>query len=152
VQRVLQPQIGQQIYAPGLRLGTVEQVIISPLRCAVIAMVARGCFAGSAHRDDTQFDPPPLLERRVVIPIAAVRAVTQSAVLLRISGDEAADCDAFEADRLSRRRRAGSRPSHTSAAMSCSSGRLRARSRRRRTLREQATRRDARPLDIQAVG
>jgi hypothetical protein len=29
-----------------------------------------------------------------------VRAVTQSAVLLRISGDEAADCDAFEADRF----------------------------------------------------
>ncbi len=95
-QRVLQPRIGQEIYTSALRLGRVERVIISQRHRRVTAFVACGHFPDRVDDDDMGHDPAQQPERRVVIPISAVRAVTTGAVVLRISGMEAARCDAFD--------------------------------------------------------
>jgi osmotically-inducible protein OsmY len=93
--RVLQPRIGQPIDAPGIRVGVVERVIISLPDRAVTAVVARGMLAGPACAVLL-----PQTERRVIIPIGAVRLVTQGAVLVGISGDAVAACDNFEPTRF----------------------------------------------------
>jgi osmotically-inducible protein OsmY len=88
-QRVLQPGIGQEIYTPALRLGRVERVIISQHHRRVTEFVARGHFPARTDDGGSIQPDPPRLERWVVIPIGAVRAVTASAVVLHISGMEA---------------------------------------------------------------
>jgi osmotically-inducible protein OsmY len=88
--RALFPDIGQEVYTATTRLGQVERVIIHPRHRRVTALVVQGWMA-DPHRATAELaiDPPPRRERRLVIPISAVRDVTASAVLLHI-GDDAA--------------------------------------------------------------
>jgi len=89
-QRVLQPQIGQAVYATDFVIGRVERVIISPRNRRVTAIVVAGRLPDPEHPDDT----PP--EYQVVIPIEAIQDVTESGVLLTISSAEAARCPDFD--------------------------------------------------------
>jgi osmotically-inducible protein OsmY/sporulation protein YlmC with PRC-barrel domain len=96
-QRVLQPRIGQDVYAENTFLGRVERVIISPRHRRVTALVVRASFL------DVERTLPPAWpddispeERRLVIPIEVVRAVTDGGVLLTISGADATQCPDFD--------------------------------------------------------
>jgi hypothetical protein len=88
-QRVLQPVIGQDVWATDMRLGQVKQVILSPLNRRVTALVVHGEFPDPAQADAEPSDMAQL-ERDVVIPAADVRHVTDGGVLLNIRGREAA--------------------------------------------------------------
>jgi hypothetical protein len=95
--RVWQPLIGTQVSATDMQLGQVEKVIIDPQNCRVTAFVARGCFPEPGNKDGyslpgLDFRP----ERRVVVPIEALRYATDSSVLLEIRAAEAALYRSFE--------------------------------------------------------
>jgi osmotically-inducible protein OsmY len=88
--RALFPRIGQEVYTNETRLGQVERVIMHPRHRRVTALVVQGWMADPQRATaELAIDPPPRRERRLVIPISAVRDVTTSAVLLHI-GDDAA--------------------------------------------------------------
>ncbi len=92
-QRVLQPRVGQPVYADDMRLGQVERVIISPRHRRVTALIVHGAFPDPG--DAAPSVPPdamPTRDRHVVIPISAVRHVTPGGVLLRLDGLAAARC------------------------------------------------------------
>jgi len=86
--RVVQPAIGQEVYAD-MRIGRVAQVIIDPRLRRVTAIVVHSQLPDQAT---PQLRPDELTrhERLVIIPIDAVADVTDSAVLLNISGSAAA--------------------------------------------------------------
>jgi len=72
-------------------LGHVDRVIIDPHHRRVTAFVTHGCFSNRLSPvEDDLLDLRPVPERRVVVPIRAVRYATDSSVLLNISRDEAA--------------------------------------------------------------
>lgn len=90
-QRVLQPPIGREVYGLDMQLGHVERVVINPANRLVTALVVHGSFPDLAGTDRRLYaDGEMRHERRVVIPIAAVRDVTDGAVLLDIDGKTAA--------------------------------------------------------------
>jgi osmotically-inducible protein OsmY len=88
-QRVLLPEIGQEVYATDMQLGRVTRVIVSRCQGRVTAVVVCGRFpegvASSAFPDQL-----PKQERQAVIPIRAVRDVTPGGVLLALGGMAAA--------------------------------------------------------------
>jgi osmotically-inducible protein OsmY/sporulation protein YlmC with PRC-barrel domain len=95
-QRVLQPRVGQEVYAADMLVGRVERVIISPRHRRVTALIAHGDFPDPARADPSMLpDAMPKHERHVVIPIDAVCHVTVGGVLLNTSGIEAARCPDF---------------------------------------------------------
>jgi len=95
--RVLQPQIGQEVIGKDLSLGKVERVIISPCNRRVSAVVVHGKFPDWAQATRRMVpDDMPRLERRVVIPLSAIRHVNQYDVLLAITGVEAAHLPEFD--------------------------------------------------------
>lgn len=95
--RVLQPAIGQEVYATEMLLGSVEQVVISPRNRRVTAIVVRGRFPDPERATPRMLpDQMPKQERRVVIPIRAVHEVTEGGVMLRISGIDAARYPDFD--------------------------------------------------------
>jgi osmotically-inducible protein OsmY len=102
-QRVLQPQIGAEVYASDIRLGRVERAIISPHNRRVTAFVAHGQFPEPAHSDPSVL-PVEMLhaapEWHRVIPINAVSDVNASGVLLRITSGEAARLADFDPARF----------------------------------------------------
>jgi osmotically-inducible protein OsmY len=88
--RALFPDIGREVYTAETRLGCVERVIIHPRHRRVTALVVQGWMADLQRATaGSSLDPPPRRERRLVIPISAVRDVTANAVLLHISDDAA---------------------------------------------------------------
>jgi osmotically-inducible protein OsmY/sporulation protein YlmC with PRC-barrel domain len=90
-QKVLHPPIGQGVSATDMLLGHVERVIIDPHNRRVTAFVTHGCFSNRLRPDeDDLLDLRPVPERRVVVPIRAVRYATDSSVLLNVSSCEAA--------------------------------------------------------------
>ena len=95
---VRQPPIGREVYATDMPLGQVERVIVRPCNRRVTAFVAHGYFpeARNGHRPSLSDGELPT-ERRVVIPVEAVRYETETAVLLSVSGAEAALDKDFEA-------------------------------------------------------
>jgi osmotically-inducible protein OsmY/uncharacterized protein YrrD len=96
-QRVLQPRIGQHVYAEDGFLGHVERVIISPRHRRVTAFVVRGSLSDPERTGaSTQLGDMPPEERRVVIPIEAVDDVTAGGVMLKISGADATRCPDFD--------------------------------------------------------
>jgi hypothetical protein len=95
-QRAWQPLIGSEVSATDVQLGSVERVIINPRNRRVTAFAVRGHFPEPENKDGYRLpgeNPPP--ERSVVIPMDAVRYVTDSSVLLEVSGAEAARYRAF---------------------------------------------------------
>ena len=90
-QLVLQPSIGRDVYATDVQLGQVERVIINPHNRRVTAFIAHGFFPDLQHEYKHRL-PYEITqqERRVVIPIRAVRYETDSSVFLHINSIEAA--------------------------------------------------------------
>ena len=85
-QRVLQPQIGQDVHADDGLLGRVELVVISPRNRRVTALVARGRLPALPQAEaNTRPVDIPLVERQLLIPIDVVHDVTEGGVLLTIS-------------------------------------------------------------------
>lgn len=97
-QRVLQPQIGAEVYASDIRLGRVERAIISPHNRRVTAIVAHGQFPDPGAVPVEMLRAAP--EWHTVIPISAVSDVNASGVLLRISSVEAARLADFDPARF----------------------------------------------------
>jgi osmotically-inducible protein OsmY/uncharacterized protein YrrD len=96
-QRVLQPRIGQHVYAEDGFLGHVERVVISPRHRRVTAFVVRGNLPDPDRAGVRALpDDAPSEERRLVIPIEVVRDVTVGGVLLTISGADAMRCPDFD--------------------------------------------------------
>jgi hypothetical protein len=78
-------------------LGYVEKVIINPCNRRVTAFVTRGCFPEPRYHDNYRMpDEVSPQESSIVIPIDAVRHVTDSYVLLEVTGAEAALNRSFE--------------------------------------------------------
>jgi hypothetical protein len=93
----LQPRIGQRVAATDMHLGQVEKVIINPCNRRVTALVTRGCFPEPRYHDNYRMpDEVPQQESSLVIPIDAVRHVTDSYVLLEVSGADAALYRSFD--------------------------------------------------------
>ena len=97
-QRVLQPQVGTEIYASDIRLGQVERAIISPHNRRVTAIVAHGQFPDPGVLPVEMLHAAP--EWHTVIPISAVSDVNASGVLLRITSVEAARLADFDPARF----------------------------------------------------
>ncbi len=83
-QQVWQPPIDREVYATDLLIGHIELVIINPHNRRVTAFVFHGYYPEQLPTyGNTQ------TERRVLVPIRAVRYETDSSVLLNISAIEA---------------------------------------------------------------
>jgi hypothetical protein len=95
--RALQPKIGQEVYAPEVRIGRVAHVIIHPSHRRVTAVVVdrqlRDPSPTTRHLGPDQLTSH---ECHIAIPINAVAEVTDSAVLLDISASEVAGCRQFD--------------------------------------------------------
>ncbi len=90
-ERVLQPPIDHEVYGLDMQLGRVERVMINPGNRLVTALVVHGGFPDlEATNRRLYTDDAIRHERRVVIPITAVRTITDGAVLLDIDGKTAA--------------------------------------------------------------
>jgi osmotically-inducible protein OsmY len=89
-QRVVQPRVGQEIFATDGPIGHVEHVVVCPRNRRVTAVVAHGWFADPQHPDQQTVSDVPVRERHVVILIADVHLVTVAEVWLRTSGLEVA--------------------------------------------------------------
>ncbi|HSB01395.1 MAG TPA: BON domain-containing protein, partial [Anaerolineales bacterium] len=96
-QQIRQPRIRQRVSATDMYLGYVEKVIINPCNRRVIAFVTRGCFPEPRYHGNYRMpDEVPQQDSSVVIPIDAVRHVTDSYVLLEVKSAEAALNRSFE--------------------------------------------------------
>lgn len=95
-QQVWQPRPKQEVYAEDLLLRHVEQVIINPRHRRVTALIIHGDFPDlDAARPNIPLYRIPKKERRAVIPIRAVKFVSESGVLLGINSLDAARCPDF---------------------------------------------------------
>ncbi len=94
-QRVLQPYIGQEVFATDMSLGLVERVIINPHNRHIIACVVSGEFPDPERSDALLLDWS-MCKRSVVIPMTAVRHITVGGVFLSITGCEATRCGDFD--------------------------------------------------------
>ncbi len=96
-QKVLQPPVSGEVYAVDMLLGRVERVIINPHNRRVTAFIAHGFFPDPYTLTDPRLSNEDLQkERLVVIPIAAVRYATDSSVMLKLRGAEAAKNPDFD--------------------------------------------------------
>ncbi len=96
-QRALQPKIGAQVYATDIALGFVEQVIVNPVNRLVVGMLVNGQFPDPNEIRARWFsDDGALANRKVVIPVHAIRHHTDTAVFLDIKSTEAAKYEDFD--------------------------------------------------------
>jgi osmotically-inducible protein OsmY len=97
--RAIQPRIGAEVYAKDMALGTVERVIVNPVNRLVVAILVDGSFPDPKD-DRTHWFPGDgaLVRRKVVIPIHAIRHLTDTAVLLDINSREASRLEDFDPD------------------------------------------------------
>jgi len=95
-QHVIQPRVGQEVFASDVALGRVERVIINPHNRRVEAMVVRGQFP-DRQRPTARMRSyeMPTERRRLVIPSADVGFITPAMVQLSIDGIAAAGRDDF---------------------------------------------------------
>ncbi|HEX9373004.1 MAG TPA: BON domain-containing protein, partial [Roseiflexaceae bacterium] len=96
IERALDLGIGQPAHATEMPLGRVDRVVVSPQQRRVIALIVHGHFPDPA-RATPRMRPAemPKQERRVIIAISAVRAVTDEGVQLRVSGLDSARYSQF---------------------------------------------------------
>lgn len=94
--RVVQPEVGQPVFATDQDLGRVEAVVIDPGSRRVVAVVVHGDFPDAGA-------PPhsggALWERRVVIPLGQVERVTLGGVFLRVHAGAAAENPDYDPNR-----------------------------------------------------
>lgn len=88
-QRALFPRIGQEVYTARTRLGQVERVVIHPRHRRVTAMVVQAQTGNRQGPVSFRLEPAAPSDRPIVIPMSAVREVTEGAVLLEIDDDAA---------------------------------------------------------------
>jgi len=94
--QVVQPEVGQAVYATDQEVGRVECVVVDPDSRRVVAVVVAGDFPDPGA---PPFAAGPLWERRVVIPLEDVERVTPGGVFLRVHAGQAAERpDLREAD------------------------------------------------------
>jgi osmotically-inducible protein OsmY/uncharacterized protein YrrD len=98
--RVVQPAVGQEVYASAGRIGRVVRVIFNPRRRPT-AIVVRG-RALEAPNTAAQLSAEALSEREreVLIPIDAVANVSDSAVLLNIGMHAVGACQELDPSRF----------------------------------------------------
>jgi osmotically-inducible protein OsmY len=95
--RFLQPAIGEQIYFVDGAFGTVEKVTINPHNRRVVGMVLGEWFSERGKEDRAwleNFASTPI--RRVVVPVQAIRYLTQSSGFLSISSSETDRVELFD--------------------------------------------------------
>ena len=96
-QPVVQPRVGQDVYAEDMFLGHVERVIVNPHNRLVTAIVVRGSFPDLERAKPGMLPyEVPRKERQVVIPVEAIRVVTVSGVMLSITSTDAAQYPDFD--------------------------------------------------------
>ncbi len=86
--QVVQPEVGQSVYATDQEVGRVEAVVVDPSSRRVQAVVVAGEFPDAGA---PPFAAGPLWERRVVIPLEEVARVTPAGVFLRVHAGQAAE-------------------------------------------------------------
>lgn len=86
--QVVQPEVGQAVYATDQEVGRVASVVVDPDSRRVQAVVVAGDFPDPGS---PPFSAGPLWERRVVVPLEDVERVTPSGVFLRVHAGEAAE-------------------------------------------------------------
>ncbi|MCS7173191.1 MAG: BON domain-containing protein [Armatimonadetes bacterium] len=86
--RVVQPEVGQPVFATDVEVGRVGAVVVDPASRRVVAVVVHGDFPEAGA-------PPhpagPLWERGVVIPLEQVERVTLGGVFLNVHAGAAAE-------------------------------------------------------------
>jgi len=94
--RVVQPEVGQPVFATDQDLGRVEAVVIDLESRRVVAVVVHGDFPDA---DAPPHSAGPLWERSVVIPMEQVERVTLGGVFLRVHAGAAAKNPDLDPDR-----------------------------------------------------
>ena len=87
-QPFMQPTIGVVIYFLDGISGIVKHVIVNPNNRRVVAMVLQGRFVDQFLPDPTNSSEPPSAERRITVPMRAVRFLTKSSGFLHIRSYE----------------------------------------------------------------
>jgi hypothetical protein len=95
-ERVLQPRVGQEVFARDMSLGRVERVIIDPQNRRVVSMLVRGQFPARQDADLPWGSYEPVEDRRLLIPAAWIESVTPTVAQLSVNGAEAAAHDDFK--------------------------------------------------------
>jgi osmotically-inducible protein OsmY len=91
--RALQPSIGARVYATGLVLGHVEQVIVNGVNRLVTAILVDGMFSEPGANKRHWFLDDVIVQRRVVIPVHAIQHLTDTAVFLEVATSQFEDFD-----------------------------------------------------------
>ena len=100
-EQFFQPPIGGEVGAADMLVGKVERVIIDPHNRRVTAFIAHGFFPDPLIKNDRRLSNEDLQEQRlVVLPIDTVRYATDSTVLLKINGVDAAENPDYAPDKF----------------------------------------------------
>lgn len=95
-ERVLQPRIGQEVFANDMSLGRVERVIVNPRNRRVVAVLVNGPFPEQQRaRPSWRSYETRVEERRLRVSAADIDFVTPTVVQLRINGAAAVRGDDF---------------------------------------------------------
>lgn len=89
--RAIQPSIGARVYATGLVLGHVEQVIVNGVNRLVVAILVDGMFSESRGNKRHWFLDDVIVQRKVVIPVHAIQQLTDTAVFLEVTASQFED-------------------------------------------------------------
>ncbi|MDR7415574.1 MAG: BON domain-containing protein [Armatimonadota bacterium] len=85
---VVQPEVGQPVFATDVEVGRVEAVVLDPASRRVVGVVVHGEFPDAGAPPDAA---GPLWERSVVIPLEQVERVTLGGVFLNVHAGAAAE-------------------------------------------------------------
>jgi osmotically-inducible protein OsmY len=91
--RALQPPIGARVYATGLVLGRVEQVIVNEVNRLVTEILVEGIFSEPSANKRHWFLDDVIVQRRVAIPVYAIQHLTDDAVFLDVAASQFEDFD-----------------------------------------------------------
>jgi hypothetical protein len=96
-QRVMQPQMGQEVFASDMSLGHVSRLIIDPRNRRVVAIVVRGQFPTRRLMPLRTYPwEIQTQERSVVIPVSTIDSISMSMVQLDIRSVDAAQYTNFQ--------------------------------------------------------
>lgn len=96
-QRALQPAIGSAIYATDVIIGVVEKVVINTENRLVTAILANAVFPDPEQTGSNWLrNEHRYVERRIIVPIAAVRHQTSTSVFLKENSTVAAGYPDFD--------------------------------------------------------
>jgi hypothetical protein len=96
-QRIWQPVIGAGIYATDMTIGRVEKVVVDPDNRLVTAILADVVLPDPEQMGSNWlWNEHHYSERRVIIPIEAVRHVSSTSVFLKEKGEVVAGFSDFD--------------------------------------------------------